>query len=108
MIRTLILAAGLASAAPVLAAPARDVAPAPAAQGERAVIKVNGMVCDFCARSLERVMSRRREVATVTVDLDSAEIRVAFRPGRTIPDADLRKLVTDAGYATVSIQRAPV
>jgi copper chaperone CopZ len=107
MIRTLFLAVGLTLAAPAVAAPARTAAPAPAAQGERAVVKVNGMVCDFCARSLERVMSRRREVAAVTVDLDSAEIRIAFRPGRTIADADLRKLVTDAGYATVSIERTP-
>jgi copper chaperone CopZ len=105
MIRLLLVSAAILLAGPVSAAPGVATPPPAAAQGERAVVKVNGMVCDFCARSLERVMSRRREVAAVTVDLDSAEIRIAFRPGRTIADADLRKLVTDAGYATVSIAR---
>lgn len=90
------LGALAASDAPAQARPA----------AETAVIQVNGLVCDFCAQSLEKVLGRKPEVARVTVDMDTQQVRIAFRAGRSLPDGELRRLITNAGFATVSITRS--
>lgn len=87
------------------AAPAAS-APTAARAAETAVIQVNGLVCDFCAQSLEKVLGRKPEVARVTVDMDAQQVRIAFRAGRSLPDGELRRLITNAGFATVSITRS--
>ncbi len=101
-----LLAIALA-AAPLSAAAAQPSAASPAPAGEQITVRVNGLVCDFCARSIEAMFGRRAEVASVAVDLDRGQIRVALRPGRTLDDATLRRLVTDSGYAVTAIERQP-
>ena len=68
-------------------------------------IKVNGLVCDFCARSLEKVFLKRGDVAGIKVDLGKGSIVVAMKPGSTIDDAALTKLITDSGYNIANIGR---
>jgi cation transport ATPase len=95
-----ILAALLLSAA----GPAQP-APAPAAQ--TVTVGVHGLVCDFCARSIEAMFRRRKDVASVHVDLARGEVRLALRPGATLSDAELTRLMRDSGYAVSGIARAP-
>ncbi|MCY4378809.1 MAG: heavy metal-associated domain-containing protein [Candidatus Dadabacteria bacterium] len=68
-------------------------------------IKVSGLVCDFCARSLEKVFLKRSDVAGIKVDLGKGFVAVATKPGLTIDDATLTKLITDSGYNVNAIQR---
>lgn len=68
-------------------------------------IKVNGLVCDFCARSLEKVFLKRGDVAGIKVDLGKGSVAVAMKPGLAIDDATLTKLITDSGYNVNAIQR---
>ena len=68
-------------------------------------IKVNGLVCDFCARSLEKVFLKRGDVAGIKVDLGKGSVVVAMKPGLTIDDATLTKLITDSGYNIAAIGR---
>lgn len=68
-------------------------------------IKVSGLVCDFCARSLEKVFLKRGDVAGIKVDLGKGSIVVAMKPGLTVDDATLTKLITDSGYNVSAIQR---
>ena len=68
-------------------------------------LKVNGLVCDFCARSLEKVFLKRGDVAGIKVDLGKGSIVVAMKPGSTIDDATLTKLITDSGYNIANIGR---
>ena len=68
-------------------------------------IKVSGLVCDFCARSLEKVFLKRGDVAGINVDLGKGSIVVAMKPGLTIDDATLTKLITDSGYSVNAVQR---
>lgn len=69
------------------------------------VVKVNGLVCDFCARALEKTFAKTGKVAGVSVDLTAKEVRLKFVKGATLDDATVRKLVKDAGYAVVSVRR---
>lgn len=84
------------------------VAPGAAAPGaEMVTVKVNGLVCDFCARSIEEMMKKRPDVAGVHVDLDKGEVHLNLKPGATLEDPALRKLITDSGYAVTAIVREP-
>lgn len=84
------------------------VAPVAAAPGAQMVtVKVNGLVCDFCARSIEQMMKKRPDVAGVHVDLDKGEVHLSLKSGATLEDAALRKLITDSGYAVTTIAREP-
>ena len=68
-------------------------------------IKVNGLVCDFCARSLEKIFLKRDDVAGIKVDLGKGLVAVAMKPGLTIDDTTLTKLITDSGYNVAAIDR---
>lgn len=69
------------------------------------VVKVNGLVCDFCARATEKVFGKREEVAGVKVDLDSGKVTIAVKPGQTLDDETVSGLILDAGYNVTGITR---
>lgn len=68
-------------------------------------VKVDGLVCDFCARALEKVFGKRDDVEGIKVDLDNGNVVVAMKPGQTIDDTTLTKLITDSGYNVRAIER---
>jgi copper chaperone CopZ len=78
-----------------------------AAQAERVTVKVNGLVCDFCARSIEAMMKKRPDVSGVHVDLDKGEVHLALKADATLDDPTLRKMITDSGYTVTGISREP-
>jgi copper chaperone CopZ len=80
----------------------------PAVGAPDVVVKVNGLVCDFCARSLEKTFRKTGKVSGVSVNLTAKEVRLKFVSGASLDDATIRKLVTNAGYAVVSVQRKSV
>ncbi|RMB08147.1 heavy-metal-associated domain-containing protein [Eilatimonas milleporae] len=73
--------------------------------GDTVIVDVNGLVCDFCARAVEKVFSRRDEVAGVAVDLEAKTITLAMKPGGQIDDATLKKLIVDSGYNVLAVRR---
>lgn len=79
--------------------------PAAATPAERVTVKVNGLVCDFCARSIEAMMKRRKDVERVHVDLDRGEVHLSLRAGASLTDPELAKLIVDSGYAVTGITR---
>lgn len=95
MQRTLFTALLLALASPALATP------------QQVTVKVNGLVCDFCARSVEAMMKKRADVAGVHVDLDKGEIHLSLKSAATLDDPTLTRLITDSGYKVTAIERAP-
>jgi mercuric ion binding protein len=66
---------------------------------------VNGMVCAFCATGIEKTFKGQPEVKTVNVDLEKKLVTVETKPGQTIDDTKIKKLITNAGYAVVAINR---
>jgi copper chaperone CopZ len=69
------------------------------------VVSVNGMVCDFCAQSIERSLRRRQEVNAVRVNLSERRVTIDFHDGRTLDDATIRQIITNAGYTVTGIER---
>ena len=46
--------------------------------GQVAVVSVMGMVCDFCARGIEKTLKRDKSVTKVDVDLSRGKVLIAF------------------------------
>jgi copper chaperone CopZ len=67
---------------------------------------VNGLVCAFCAQGIEKKLRRFPATAEVVVNLEHRLVAVSLKDGQDIPDADLRKALTDAGYTVKSIARS--
>lgn len=80
-------------------------APAYGASQQEVTIKVNGLVCDFCARAIEKVFGKRDDVSSVKVDLSTKLITIVFKSLASPSDDELRTLIADSGYDVVSIQR---
>jgi len=68
-------------------------------------IKVNGLVCDFCAQAVNKVFRKREEVKDIDVNLEKGYIHVSTVEGKTIDHDTLTKLITDSGYDVVSIDK---
>lgn len=68
-------------------------------------VKVNGLVCDFCARALEKVFGKRDDVSGINVDMDNGLVTVNMKPDQTIDDKTVSQLITDAGYNVREIHR---
>ena len=66
---------------------------------------VNGLVCGFCAQGIEKTLRRNPATEDVYVSLEDRLVAVALHEGKDIPDAELTKEMTDAGYTVKEIQR---
>ena len=72
---------------------------------EHAEITINGLVCDFCARAMEKTFSKKDEVKNIDVNLDNGLITIFFNEGKTLDDKALKQGVLDAGYDLKTITR---
>lgn len=68
-------------------------------------VNVNGLVCDFCARALEKVFGGRDEVNAISVDLNNHLVAIDLKDGANIEDEEITRLITDSGYNVVEITR---
>ena len=74
-------------------------------------IGVEGMVCDFCAQSIEKVFLKQAGVEKVDVNLDIGKVTVkmadVFQDDEDgISNDTIVKLLKDAGYEVVAIIRS--
>lgn len=68
-------------------------------------MKVNGLVCGFCAQGIEKTLRKKDATAGVLVSLEDKLVAIETRPGRDLTDAELTKALVDAGYDVKSIER---
>ena len=76
-----------------------------AAQASTIEMKVHGMVCGFCAQGIEKSLRKNPATAEVIVNLENKLVAVSTHEGKDIPDEELRKLITSAGYDVKEIAR---
>ena len=73
--------------------------------GQVVTVAVNGMVCDFCARAIEKVFNKNQAIETVEVNLDDKQIVANLKENAILSDEEITKMVNDSGYALVDISR---
>lgn len=81
------------------------VAAALAEGGSLVTVDILGMVCDFCALSLQKSFGKRDEVAASHVDLGTKKVSIVLKAGQTLDDATILKIVEKAGYKADGITR---
>jgi copper chaperone len=64
---------------------------------ETTELKIEGMTCGGCVKSVTRVLTGVAGVASADVSLEEGRARVTFDPGQTGVEA-LRQVVERAGY----------
>ena len=68
-------------------------------------VNVNGMVCDFCAQSIEKVFMKREEVKGINVNLENQKVIIYLQEAVNIEDAVIDTIFEDAGYSVEKITR---
>ena len=69
-------------------------------------INVNGMVCDFCAQSIEKVFMKRDEVKGINVNLEKQKVIIYLKKETNITDSVIGTIFEDAGYSIEKINRS--
>ena len=82
-----------------------DIDTALSAGGEPIVADVLGVVCDFCALAMNKIFSKRGEVAAIYVDLDTKTLNLVLIPGATLSDGRIAELAIQEGYRVAGIRR---
>ena len=93
-----------ASARPLLTR-TDDIESALAEGGEPIVADVLGVVCDFCALAMNKIFSKREEVAAIYVDLDTKALSLVLAPGASMTDQTIADLAVQAGYRIAEVRR---
>lgn len=68
-------------------------------------IEVNGLVCSFCAHGIKSAFEKQAAAGDVLVSLENRLVAVDLKDGQDIADAVATRLLTDAGYTVVKIER---
>ena len=64
---------------------------------------VNGLVCDFCARALEKTIGKNDAVKAINVNLKDKVITINFKDNQRLEDSVISQLINDAGYTVREI-----
>ncbi len=77
------------------------------AAGETITAHVEGMVCDFCAQGLEKLFGDTEAVERTIISLENATVTLQLKPGATLADTEITRIIQENGIDTTSIIREP-
>ena len=66
-----------------------------------AVVNVNGMVCDFCARGIEKTFFKDRAVKSIDVDLERGKVLIAYIKDKEINFEDIKNKILANGQNAI-------
>ena len=70
---------------------------------ETKIMKVNGMVCAFCAQGIEASLKGLSATEDVYINLDQHIVAVDLRGTDSVSNIKLKEIIVDAGYDVISI-----
>lgn len=68
-------------------------------------IDVNGLVCEFCAVTIEKNFKKKDEVKEVKVDLDQKKVFLIFKDNKNLSDEIIKEIIINNGYTPTKITR---
>jgi len=74
------------------------------ADSQIAVVSVIGMVCDFCARGIEKTFKKDKSVKRVDVDLSRGKVLVAYNNSKVIDFEDIKLKIVSNGQNATDLQ----
>jgi copper chaperone CopZ len=76
-----------------------------AVEGRTVIVAVDGMVCDFCARSLTKVLTKNEAVDEVAISLEDKTVTILLTETGAMSDEEIEDAVKSAGYNLRDIER---
>lgn len=67
--------------------------------------EVNGMVCAFCAKGIEKKLNALPQKQAAFVDLKSRVVALQLKEGQDVSNVTFNKVIQDAGYAVGKLER---
>ncbi len=67
--------------------------------------EVNGMVCAFCAKGIEKKLNALPQKQSAYVDLKSRVVALQLKEGQDVSDEGFKKIIQDAGYSVSKLAR---
>lgn len=64
-------------------------------------IKIKGMTCENCVKSVETALNSLKGIASVVVDLDKENARVEVNG---VEDQEIKDVIDDIGFEVVGIE----
>ena len=68
-------------------------------------IEVKGMVCDFCARGLEKLFGKKEEIKSIDVNLEKGLVKLEFKDGKNLDDKTIEKIILSNGISVSKVNR---
>ena len=75
------------------------------AESTEVKVKVNGMVCGFCAQGITKKFKSEAAVQAVDVRLGNKLVKLNLKDNQDISDARINQILSDAGYNVEKIER---
>ena len=72
-------------------------------EGVDAGVQVSGMVCQFCASGIERLMGREDRIESFEVSFDDSIVYVTFAEGETMSEQQLARIIRRSGYECTGV-----
>jgi len=69
-----------------------------------AIVSVKGMVCDFCARGIEKTFLRDKSVKKIDVDLANGKVIIAYLKSKNINSDEIKKKIISNGQNMSDLQ----
>jgi len=68
-----------------------------------AVVNVKGMVCDFCARGIEKTFKKDKNVKKIDVDLSKGKVLIAYNKNQEIKFDDIKEKILINGQNAIDM-----
>lgn len=69
-----------------------------------AIVSVKGMVCDFCARGIEKTFLKDKSVKKIDVDLANGKVIIAYLKAKNINYDEIEKKILSNGQNMSDLQ----
>lgn len=66
-------------------------------------VSVDGMVCAFCAKGIEKSFKKQPQTEKIDVSLEDKLVTITTKQGTTIEDKTINEVIEHAGYKVTNI-----
>ncbi len=77
------------------------------AAGTQYELRVDGLACPYCAYGIEKMLKKTDGVETIDIDINNGVVRVNVAEGMTLTEAQMAKLINDAGFTLRGMTENP-
>lgn len=67
-------------------------------------VHVDGLVCSFCAKGIEKQFKKNENVESIKVDLKEKKVFIKVKENKDLTENTIKKTLEDSGYTFVKIE----